>query len=79
MWGSKMGLQTNALSKELAGTPNKVALGMEVTNTAAQSAGGVAEGYLLKMPARRLLILCSPVLPWIKFSSGLKQLCRNIW
>ncbi|EKD5486120.1 TPA: type III secretion system needle tip complex protein [Salmonella enterica] len=47
--GSKMGLQTNALSKELVGnTLNKVALGMEVTNTAAQSAGGVAEGVFIK-------------------------------
>lgn len=72
--GSKMGLQTNALSKELVGnTLNKVALGMEVTNTAAQSAGGVAEGVFIKMPARRLLILCSPVLPWIRFSSGLNN------
>ncbi|EMF2593281.1 type III secretion system translocon subunit SctE [Salmonella enterica subsp. enterica serovar Schwarzengrund] len=53
--GSKMGLQTNALSKELVGnTLNKVALGMEVTNTAAQSAGGVAEGVFIKNASEAL-------------------------
>ncbi|WP_149806540.1 type III secretion system translocon subunit SctE, partial [Salmonella enterica] len=47
--GSKMGLQTNALGKELVGnTVNKVALGMEVTKTAAQSGGGVAKGVFIK-------------------------------
>ncbi len=50
-----MGLQTNALSKELVGnTLNKVALGMEVTNTAAQSAGGVAEGVFIKNASEAL-------------------------
>ncbi|EDU1375866.1 SPI-1 type III secretion system needle tip complex protein SipB, partial [Salmonella enterica subsp. enterica serovar Paratyphi A] len=53
--GSKMGLQTNALSKELVGnTLNKVALSMEVTNTAAQSAGGVAEGVFIKNASEAL-------------------------
>ncbi|EBE0341405.1 SPI-1 type III secretion system needle tip complex protein SipB [Salmonella enterica] len=53
--GSKMGLQTNALSKELVGnTLNKVALGIEVTNTAAQSAGGVAEGVFIKNASEAL-------------------------
>ncbi|ECG8258051.1 SPI-1 type III secretion system needle tip complex protein SipB [Salmonella bongori] len=53
--GSKMGLQTNTLSKELIGnTLNKVTLGMEVTNTAAQSAGGVAEGVFIKNASEAL-------------------------
>lgn len=50
-----MGLQTNTLSRELLGnTLNKVALGMEVTNTAAQTAGGVAEGVFIKNASEAL-------------------------
>ncbi|WP_447403294.1 SPI-1 type III secretion system needle tip complex protein SipB [Salmonella enterica] len=73
--GSKMGLQTNALSKELVGnTLNKVALGMEVTNTAAQSAGGVAEGVFIKNASEALadfMLACfamDQIQQWLKQS-----------
>lgn len=47
--GTRMGLQTSTMSKELLGnTLSKVSMGMGGVTTAAQSGGGIAEGVFLK-------------------------------